>query len=169
MQFHHPNRVKNYTFAAQQRAFPPPPLLANSRWRGGNARSLQNICVPHHLYWQTADGGGDTQITTSPSSDLCFPPPLPPGGENPNLYSSNSRFPPPPLRANSQGGVGNASSTTTLASPPGTATAQGPSSAAGPLGRSQRGPPMGLMALGCACGPLGPRLRRTQGERSCGS
>ena len=59
MQFHHPNRVKNYTFAAQQRAFPPPPLLANSRWRGGNARSLRNICVPHHLYWQTAVGRGD--------------------------------------------------------------------------------------------------------------
>ena len=27
---------------------------------------------------------------------------------------------------------------------------------------------MGLLALGCACGPLDPRLRRTQGERSYG-
>ena len=81
MQFHHPNRVKNYMFAAQQRAFPPPPLLANSRRRGGNARSLRIICGPHHLYWQTADGGGDTQITTGPGSDLCFPPPFPRAGK----------------------------------------------------------------------------------------
>ena len=107
MQFHHPNRMTNYTFAAQQRAFPPPPLLANSRWRGGNARSLRNICVPHHLYWQTAVGRGYPNHYEPRKRFVLST------GKTQIFYSSNLRF---PKEAQVQ-------LLSTQASPPGTSTA----------------------------------------------
>ena len=132
MQFHHPNRVKNYTFAAQQRAFPPTTSPSKQPMAGRKCPfTTEHLCTPPPLLANSRRYGVPKSLL-APVAICAF------HWENPNLYSSNLRFP-----EETQVQL-----LSTLASPPGTSTAQWASSWARPLGRSQCGLPTGLLASG---------------------